>query len=277
MPVQLPRGKYYGRNLASREMAGLILTEKIHPLGERVPPHAHRQPYICFVLEGSWLEQFEGGDRTCRPRTLVYHPPGEVHSDDFSAQPGRVFAIEMDDRWRDCLERLPPVLGRSHQIAGGTVAATVDRIYDESRRRDRYAELVVEGLMLELIGMLGRASSSSSLDSAPRWLRSAEEILQREFRAPPEVVELASFVGVHPAHLSRAFRARHGCSISEHVRRLRIEYACDALATTNSSLAEIAYDAGFADQSHFTNTFRRVTGLTPGRFRASHLPPNLSK
>src|SRR5215212_2482692 len=110
MTVHLPRGVYYGRNLACREIAGLILTEKIHPAGERTPRHAHSHPYLCLVLEGSWKEEFEGGSRTCSPRTLIYHPPGEVHSDDFSNQSGRVFAIELDSYWSERLGRLSPLL-----------------------------------------------------------------------------------------------------------------------------------------------------------------------
>jgi AraC family transcriptional regulator len=224
---------------------------------------------LCLVLEGSWKEQFEGGNRTCSPRTLIYHPPGEAHSDDFSRQSGRVFAIELDDGWRARLNGLSPLLDRSHEIAGGTVAATAVRIYDESRRLDKFSELVVEGLMLELMGLLSRASLDRAVDPAPRWLRVVEEILQRDFRDPPEIPDLATRAGVHPVHLSRAFRARHACSVSEYIRRIRVEYACHVLATSDCSLVALAYDAGFSDQSHFTNTFRRLTGTTPAKFRAT--------
>jgi AraC family transcriptional regulator len=269
MTVQLPRGAYFGRKLLSREMAGLILTEKTHPVGERTPVHAHQQPYLCLVLEGSWKEQFEGGNRTCTPRTVIYHPSGDAHSDDFSRQSGRVFAIELDENWSARLNRLSPLLDRSHEIAGGTVAATAVRIYDESRRADKFSELVIEGLMLELIGLLSRSTLNRTVDAAPRWLRLVEEILQRDFRDPPDLPDLAARAGVHPVHLSRAFRARHGCSINEYIRRNRVEYACHVLATSDCSLVALAYDAGFSDQSHFTNTFRRVTGTTPARFRAT--------
>ena len=55
---------------------------------------------------------------------------------------------------------------------------------------------------------------------------------------------------------------------SPQVRRLRIEYAKIQLLRTDEPLAAIAVDSGFADQSHFTRTFARVEGTTPGRFRS---------
>jgi len=53
------------------------------------------------------------------------------------------------------------------------------------------------------------------------------------------------------------------------VRKLRVDAACRQLTTSDKPLSEIALSAGFADQSHFTKTFRRLTRTTPGEFRRS--------
>lgn len=58
-------------------------------------------------------------------------------------------------------------------------------------------------------------------------------------------------------------------SISAHLRRLRIEKACGLLRREYLSLADVALQLGFADQSHFTRSFRRVTGTTPSAFARS--------
>ena len=58
-------------------------------------------------------------------------------------------------------------------------------------------------------------------------------------------------------------------SVGEYRRRRRLDYARRKLADPRLSLAEVAIDAGFADQSHLTRAFRRVTGVTPGQYRAS--------
>jgi AraC family transcriptional regulator len=56
-------------------------------------------------------------------------------------------------------------------------------------------------------------------------------------------------------------------SVGEYVRRERLDWAVAQLTTTDTPVATVAAEAGFADQSHFTRAFKRHTGLTPGRYR----------
>jgi AraC family transcriptional regulator len=74
---------------------------------------------------------------------------------------------------------------------------------------------------------------------------------------------------VHPVHLAREFRRFEHCTIGEYVRRLRIEQACRRLTHSTDPIAAIAAEAGFADQSHFARTFKRVVGMSPVQFRAT--------
>jgi AraC family transcriptional regulator len=83
----------------------------------------------------------------------------------------------------------------------------------------------------------------------------------------PGVAEIARAAGVHPVYLARTFREHHGMTIGEYVRKLRIEHACRLISTTGAPLSEIALAAGFCDQSHFSRTFKRVTGSSPAEYR----------
>jgi AraC-like DNA-binding protein len=78
---------------------------------------------------------------------------------------------------------------------------------------------------------------------------------------------LAREVGVHPVALARAFRARFGSTPGAYLRQLRLAWSVSELTDGTRSIAEIAVEAGFADQSHFTRVFRRACGETPGAFR----------
>jgi AraC family transcriptional regulator len=55
--------------------------------------------------------------------------------------------------------------------------------------------------------------------------------------------------------------------VGTYVRRLRVELAGRWLTDTDLPLAEIALAAGFCDQSHFSNLFRRIIGVTPSHYR----------
>jgi AraC family transcriptional regulator len=102
---------------------------------------------------------------------------------------------------------------------------------------------------------------------APRWLRRVAEELDDTAVSPPPVTDLAGREGLHPVSLARLFRRHFGTSITERIRRRRVERAAGLLAADSAGLAEIALNTGFADQSHLSRVFRRETGLTPGAYR----------
>jgi AraC family transcriptional regulator len=81
------------------------------------------------------------------------------------------------------------------------------------------------------------------------------------------LVELSAEAGVHPVHLSRVFRKCTGSGIGDYIRRLRIKAACEKMLAPKNTLADISFDTGFADQSHFTRVFRGFTGMSPQKFR----------
>jgi len=129
------------------------------------------------------------------------------------------------------------------------------------------SSLAIEGLALEFAAGVVRSGRERT---APPWLVTVVDYLHARATEEIEIEELARLAGVHPGHLTRVFRTRHGCSIGEYVRRLRIDRAAHELAESPRPIAAIAASLGFADQSHFSRVFARVTGLTPGRYRKLH-------
>ncbi len=85
------------------------------------------------------------------------------------------------------------------------------------------------------------------------------------------LVELAEVACLSPFHFSRLFARAAGVGPQRYVLQRRVERAKALLRQGDVPLAAIAQELGFADQSHFTNAFRRETGETPGRFRSANL------
>lgn len=84
---------------------------------------------------------------------------------------------------------------------------------------------------------------------------------------------LAEHFFVTEAHLSRAFHARYGLTVTAHIRNLRMEYAQRLLSQTDASVSSIALNTGYPDVNYFSRLFRRHTGLTPTEFRSrSNMP-----
>jgi len=81
---------------------------------------------------------------------------------------------------------------------------------------------------------------------------------------------MAKAVHLSAFHFARQFKAATGMPPYQYVVARRIERAQQLLGESNDlSLAEIATDVGFSDQSQFSTHFKRVVGVTPRRFRKS--------
>lgn len=83
--------------------------------------------------------------------------------------------------------------------------------------------------------------------------------------------ELASQACLSESRLFRAFHETFGESPGRYVARCRIKHAQARMRHPSMSLSEIAQVCGFCDQAHFTRTFKRLTGTSPGQWRAGHV------
>lgn len=98
-------------------------------------------------------------------------------------------------------------------------------------------------------------------------IRRVREFIRENLHENIKLQELAEVARLSPFHLNRAFRAQVGLPPHEFQSQLRIEKAVKLIAQKNS-FAEIAFETGFSDQSHFNRFFKRYTGVTPKRFLA---------
>jgi AraC family transcriptional regulator len=71
---------------------------------------------------------------------------------------------------------------------------------------------------------------------------------------------------VHPVYLATAFRQHYRTTVGDYIRTLRIDFACREMLRSDRPLAEIAMEAGFADQSHFSKAFKRIVGVPPSEY-----------
>jgi len=82
--------------------------------------------------------------------------------------------------------------------------------------------------------------------------------------------QLAGNCRLSICHFARAFKATYGVTVHQHVVAKRIQHAQNLLVRSSSSLAQIALDCGFADQSSFSRRFLAVAGESPASWRLSH-------
>lgn len=87
--------------------------------------------------------------------------------------------------------------------------------------------------------------------------------------------EMAKAAGMSARAFERGFQREYGRPPQQYLKRLRIQTACRLLVDTRESIAAIAQQCGFADQSHLTREFRRITLLTPAAYRERYAAANV--
>lgn len=82
--------------------------------------------------------------------------------------------------------------------------------------------------------------------------------------------DLARTCGLSVRAFERQFQAAYHSSPHDYLRQLRVRMSCSALVFSRKSLAEVATEYGFADQSHFTKEFRKFMAETPRAYRTRY-------
>jgi AraC family transcriptional regulator len=221
-------------------------------------------------LQGAYTEHYGDKIRNCSPSTLVFHPSREEHADRFHENGGKLFRIEIEPGRLSSIREHTSLSERPADFRGGRLAFLVTHLYREFREGDLAAALAMEGLVLEIFAEATRSSAPLRPERPPRWLGQVNDLLHEKFSESLTLKSIADSVAVHPVHLVRSFRRFYRSTIGQYLRRLRIEFASQQLAATDTPLAAIALTSGFADQSHFTRTFKRLTGVTPARYRVAY-------
>lgn len=247
-----------GVAISSVSLGGLTFSETRHASGARLAAHAHPSAYFCLVRRGGFRERWRHGSADQSSGDVIFRAAAEEHENLFGADGARCFNVALD---APLVDGLAPEADRA-RLGSEPVRAILARLCREVSSRAP-SPLVAEGLVYQALGEAFQRDAPDGRD----WLDHVRETIESRFDQPLSVGALAAEVGVHPAHLSRAFHRRFGAPVLSYVRTTRVRAARAMLRDSGRALADVAALTGFADQSHLTRVFKRVTGLTPARYR----------
>lgn len=124
-----------------------------------------------------------------------------------------------------------------------------------------------DGIVVGIMGTVQTYEGKRRMVLPVAQVEQAVEVIRRDFGEKLRVERIAAQVGFSSRQLHRRFLEVFGMNVRDFIARTRINEATERLKSTDDPLAEIAVDCGFCDQSAFTAQFRKVTGMTPARFR----------
>jgi len=244
--------------VAVRTACGQLLTLSSHRSHNQIPPHKHANDYVCLVVAGGFAEQEGKRLRERLSGSVFTHHAGETHYDRFGSS-GAV-----------CVNLHSPEGERGAEIesmCSARVRIAAERLAFELAASS-HEELVLASLAAEIMNNLGpnRLPKGCHPDRG-RWIDQVVEAISDEPFRRWSLHEISKLAGHHPVHVAQSFRARAGISLGAFQRLRRLTRLSLALRQSKETLANLAAEYGYCDQSHMTSEFRAAFGISPGRYR----------
>lgn len=250
------------------------LAEPIHlPIARRTSIIVQMKPFRRHKLWRSQVLVYEGA-----------HKPGGVSITNMEEE-WKCHHLSAFDNFRmqidhDQLDELAAQGGAGRGFSlrnpGGAVDRTmqllVNAVYPalhcENNFNRLYIEHVTSAMMVHIISVYGgglrRGRYAPTL--SPRHERLALDYMRHHVAANISVRDIASECGISAGHFTKAFSESTGLTPHQWILRSRVELAKELLAK-DMAIAAIAASCGFADQSHFSRVFKKMTGFPPAKWR----------
>lgn len=216
------------------------------------PMHTHAEHYTMgIVVDGEIVIETDSDRYICKADNVFTIPVDVPHSIrpanecfytmlSFCIHQEYLVHTDIDSIKRMIETRLKQVLGEGENIAG-------------------YAELLSDGLLLLLANKLSNISGDSYSKEMKHKLIEVPE-------RPISIEEMSNEICVSSFHMIRQFKKDVGLTPHQFQIQCRIRKA-QKLLLSDKTIAEVALDTGFFDQSHFVRCFKKIVGMTPASYQ----------
>jgi AraC-like DNA-binding protein len=240
--------------------------------GEAYRKHRHDTYAVGVTDSGVQVFDYRGGVNVSLPGQIAVLYPDEVHNGRAGTVDGFGYRIVYVDPAR-LADAVAAVRGRPYPLPFPREAVSTNarlaRALDDAFR-EPLESLGVDSLLVEVAeGLIDAERGAAAPGPRHVDLRAVDRARCLLDAVPARAVrssELEAATGLSRYDLARQFRKALGTSPHRYHVMRRLQQA-RAMMHTGSRLADVAGDAGFADQAHFTRAFTAAFGLTPGRYR----------
>jgi AraC family transcriptional regulator len=261
---------------------GVLLEKYACRPGERRAGNVLDAPVLAMLCSPAWRGEHVAADGTFAPHSktvgaLTVVPNGSLPAVRSLRQCDLLYCAfdhSLVSEVRNEIEGdVPPSLGLRSCVRDHPVSEILKLLFVEVElgclSTRLYINSLAHALTVRLL-FLGERTPGQRREPATltrRKLSRVQELIESSLNGDLTLRELAAEAGYSRSHFLRAFRATTGVTPHRYVLNRRIERARRLLREADMSIAQVAYRCGFSSQAHLTLAFRRVCGLTPGKYR----------
>lgn len=233
--------------------------------------HHHDEAQLLIPLNGRMHMVAGGRAHMLGPDTAVWLPPGIPHS--FVHVDGQLEFLAVEVEPGAAGDQLPPVaagwdrplVARSAGLRHLAQAMAVE-LDAPAEGVDRVLRSCLDTLFLYLERAL--APTAAPEEAASSEVSLVIEAILAGYADELRVPDLAAMVGLSPRQLERRFLKEVGRTPKRFIVEVRVGAAESLLRNSDRPVSQIAMDVGFQTPSHFTDTFKAMTGRTPQAARS---------
>jgi AraC family transcriptional activator of pobA len=247
-------------------------------------PHKHSFYHLVYFTGGVGKHSIDFVPFAVKPGQIYFMVPGQVHSWNFTGDP-EGYIVNFSERFIQSLVTDPRYLERFSFFSGiaseqlinlpkkerENIVDLFEKLLQEQTPGKENAEDMMRALLIQLFIEVGRCQAPRHKEQSAQYnsvlLHTFKKLVDIHYKEKKLTKDYASLLYVTPNHLNALCKDLTGHPAGEIIRNRVILEAKRLLVNAGLTIAEIAAELDFADNSYFSKFFKKYEGVTPEVFR----------
>lgn len=247
-------------------------------------PHKHSFFHLVYFTKGSGSHSIDFVQYPVLPGQIYFMIPGQVHTWDFNNSPDG-FIINFSAHYLESLIADPRYTDRFSFFSGASndqviqipaaiqpaIKKILENIVRENQRQSKLYKDLIRALLVELFILTERTVTKEDTLLTTRnkqsLVRDFQQLVELHYKEKKLTKDYADILHVTPNHLNALCKKNSGIPAGEVIRERVLLEAKRLLINAQMTIAEIALELNFSDNSYFSRFFKKYAGVTPETFR----------